>query len=92
MIAIKGNREEKILDIDQDNYLEMGYTIYDNKLKVVATPEKENKELTTAKAKIKELEDIVAEKEAKIKELEDISSKNSKDKDKNKNKDKNKSE
>lgn len=92
MIAIKGNREEKILDINKDDYLEMGYTIYDDKLKVIATPEKENKELATAKSKIKELEDAVIEKDAKIRELEDAVSENSKDKEKKQNKDKNKSE
>ncbi len=88
MIAIKGNREEKILDINKDDYLEMGYTIYDDKLKVIATPEKENEELATARAKIKELEDAIIEKDAKIKELEDAVAKNNKGKDKNKTTDK----
>lgn len=76
MIAIKGNREEKILDINKDEYLEMGFTILDEKLKVIASPVKEDKKLATAKAKIKELEEAVAEKDAKIKELEEAVKKN----------------
>ena len=76
MIAIKGNREERILDINKDEYLEMGFTILDDKLKVIASPSKEDKKFATAKDKIKELEEAVAEKDAKIKELEEAVKKN----------------
>lgn len=61
MIAIKGNKEIKILEMQKENYLERGYTILDEGLKVVASPstkeekirqlEKENKELKAKLAK-----------------------------------------
>lgn len=62
MIAIKGNKEIKILEMQKDNYLEKGYTILDEDLKIVACPstkeekirqlEKENKDLKAKLAKI----------------------------------------
>ena len=65
-----------MIDINKDEYLEMGFTILDDKLKVIASPSKEDKKFATAKAKIKELEEAVAEKDAKIKELEEAVKKN----------------
>jgi hypothetical protein len=57
MIAVKGNKEIKILEMQKENYLEKGYTILDKDLKVIASPstkeekirqlEEENKELRT---------------------------------------------
>ena len=62
MIAIKGNKEIKILEMQKDNYLEKGYTILDESLKIIASPstkeekirqlEKENKDLKARLAKI----------------------------------------
>lgn len=55
MIAVKKNEEVKILDMQKKEYLEKGYTIYDDKMKVVAKPAgKED-------AKIKQLEKQVAD-------------------------------
>ena len=50
MLAIKGNKEVKILDMQRKEYLELGYTILDDKLKVVASPNKEKE------TKVNELE------------------------------------
>lgn len=57
MIAVKENKEVKIVDIQKDEYLEAGYTILDDKLKVIAKPYDKS-------------EDKVAELEKKVKELE----------------------
>ena len=38
MIAIKGNKEIKILEMQKKDYLEKGYTILDEDLKVIASP------------------------------------------------------
>lgn len=66
MLAVKGNKEVKIIEIQKEDYLERGYKILDDKLNVIANPstkdekiddlEKENKEL---KAKIKKLEEAI---------------------------------
>ena len=75
MIAVKENKEVKIVDIQKDEYLEAGYTLLDDKLKVIAKPlkkkkkkvaelEKENDALKKEKA---ELEKKVAELEKKVK-------------------------
>lgn len=70
MIAVKGNKEVKILEMQKEAYLERGYKILDKDLKVIASPstkeekvdklEKENEEL---KAEIKKLQE--ANKKAK---------------------------
>ena len=62
MIAVKGNKEIKILEMQKEDYLEKGYKILDKDLKVVASPstkeekmrklEEENKELKTKLAKL----------------------------------------
>ena len=55
MVAVKKNEEVKILDMQKNEYLEKGYTIYDDKMKIVAKPAgKED-------AKIKQLEKQVAD-------------------------------
>lgn len=75
MIAVKENKEVKIVDIQKDEYLEAGYTILNDKLKVIAKPfdksekkvadlEKENDALKKEKA---ELEKKVADLEKKVK-------------------------
>lgn len=61
MIAVKGNKEIKILEMQKEDYLEKGYKILDKDLKVIASPstkeekirnlEEENKELKTKLAK-----------------------------------------
>ena len=62
MIAVKGNKEVKILEMHKDAYLEKGYKILDESLKVIATPstkeavisklQKENEELKTQISKL----------------------------------------
>ena len=59
MIAVKKNEEVKILDIQKDEYIEKGYTILDDKMKVVAKPFNKEEE------KIKQLEKKVADLEKK---------------------------
>lgn len=55
MVAVKKNEEVRILDMQKNEYLEKGYTIYDDKMKIVAKPAgKED-------AKIKQLEKQVAD-------------------------------
>lgn len=81
MIAIKENKEVKILDIQKEKYVELGYTILDDNLKVIEKPfskeekeieklQKENEEL---KAKLEKLqkakEPTVVEIKAKLDEL-----------------------
>lgn len=78
MLAIKGNKEVKILDMQKKEYLELGYTILDDKLKVVASPNKEKEtKVNDLEKKVKDLtkanEELITEKEgleAKIAELE----------------------
>ncbi len=55
MIAVKKNEEVKILDMQKNEYLEKGYTIYDDKMKVIAKP------VGKEDAKIKQLEKQVAD-------------------------------
>lgn len=64
MYAVKGNKEVKILDINKDEYLKAGYTILDEKFKVVERP-------ANATINANEYDKIVAEKDKKIKELEE---------------------
>ena len=62
MIAVKGNKEVKILEMYKEAYLEKGYKILDESLKVIATPstkeavisklQKENEELKTQISKL----------------------------------------
>ena len=70
MIAIKGNKEIKILEMQKDVYLEKGYTILDKDLKVVASP-------STKEEKIRKLEEENKELKAKLIKIE---GKNKKDK------------
>ena len=57
MIAVNGNKEVKIVDIQKDEYLEKGYTILDDKLKVIAKPfDKSENKIADLEKKIKELE------------------------------------
>ena len=78
MLAIKGNKEVKILDMQRKEYLELGYTILDDKLKVVASPNKEKEtKVNELEKKVKDLtkanEELITEKEgleSKIAELE----------------------
>lgn len=85
MLAIKGNKEVKILDMQKKEYLESGYTILDDKLKVIASPNKEKEtKVNELEKKVKDLtkanEELITENEklevktegleAKIAELE----------------------
>ena len=57
MIAVKENKEVKIVDIQKDEYLEKGYTILDDKLKVIAKPfDKSEKKVADLEKKIKEIQ------------------------------------
>ena len=82
MLAVKENKEVKILDIQKDKYVEAGYTILDDKLKVIAKPFDESekkvadleknlkesqKENEALKAEKAELEKKVADLEKKVK-------------------------
>lgn len=54
MIAVKENKEVKIVDIQKDEYLEAGYTILDDKLKVIAKPfDKSEKKVADLEKKVK---------------------------------------
>ena len=56
MIAVKGNKEVKIVDIQKNEYLKLGYTILDEKLKVIAKPfDKSENKAEELEKKIKEL-------------------------------------
>lgn len=78
MLAVKGNKEVKILDMQKKEYLELGYTILDDKLKVVASPSKEKEaKVAELEKKVKDLtkanEELLAKNEkaeAEKKELE----------------------
>lgn len=59
MIAVKGNKEIKILEMQKESYLEKGYTILDKDLKLIATP-------STKEEKIKALEQENKELKAKL--------------------------
>ena len=57
MIAVKENKEVKIEDNKKDEYLEKGYTILDDKLKVIAKPfDKSEKKVADLEKKIKEIQ------------------------------------
>ena len=57
MIAVKENKEVKIVDIQKDEYLEKGYTILDDKLKVIAKPfDKSEKKVADLEKKVKEIQ------------------------------------
>ena len=57
MIAIKENKEVKIVDIQKEEYLEAGYTILDDKLKIIAKPfDKSEKKVADLEKKIKDIE------------------------------------
>ena len=68
MIAVKGNKEIKILEMQKENYLERGYTILDEYLKVVASP-------ITKEEKIRQLEKENEELKAEIKKLKEANKK-----------------
>ena len=78
MIAVKGNKEVKIVDIQKEEYLEAGYTILDDKLKVIAKPFDESEKKVAdlekkVKESLKENEILKAEKaelEKKVADLE----------------------
>ena len=78
MIAVKGNKEVKIVDIQKEEYLEAGYTIIDDKLKVIAKPFDESEKKVAdlekkVKESLKENEILKAEKaelEKKVADLE----------------------
>lgn len=57
MIAVKKNEEVKILDMQKDEYIEKGYTILDDKMKIIAKPFSKDEE------KIKKLEKKVVDLE-----------------------------
>ncbi len=72
MIAIKGNKEIKILEMQKKDYLEKGYTILDEDLKVIASP-------STKEERIKKLEEENKELKAKLAKFEGRSKKDKKE-------------
>ena len=68
MIAVKGNKEIKIVEIQKDDYIKNGYTILDDTLKVIARPNSR-------------LENLKAENEKLKKEIEQLKGKNAKNSD-----------
>jgi len=68
MIAVKGNKEIKILEMQKETYLEKGYKILDKDLKVIANP-------STKEEKIKKLEEENKELKAEIKKLQEANKK-----------------
>lgn len=69
MIAVKKNEEVKILDMQKDEYIEKGYTILDDKMKVIAKPFDKNE------SKIRKLEQENEELKAEIKKLKETNKK-----------------
>lgn len=64
MIAVKGNKEIKILEMQKETYLEKGYKILDKDLKVIATP-------STKEEKISKLEEENKKLKAEMKKLQE---------------------
>lgn len=55
MIAVKGNKEIKILDIQKKEYLEKGYKILDKDLKVIANPSSKEEQTSKLQAENEKL-------------------------------------
>ncbi len=72
MIAIKENKEIKILEMQKKDYLEKGYTILGENLKVIASP-------STKEERIKKLEEENKELKAKLAKFEGRSKKDKKE-------------
>lgn len=67
MIAIKGNKEIKILEIQKETYLERGYTILDEELKVVASPSTKEERIKKLEEENKKLKAKLAKSEEEVK-------------------------
>ena len=61
MIAVKGNKEIKILEMQKETYLERGYRILDKDLKVIANPSTKEEKISRLE---KQVEDLNKEKTA----------------------------
>lgn len=70
MIAVKGNKEVKILEMQKEAYLEKGYKILDEDLKVIASPSTKEEKINRLEEENKKLEKKVKDLEKKIKELD----------------------
>lgn len=68
MIAVKANKEIKILEMQKETYLEKGYKILDKDLKVIATP-------STKEEKIRKLEEENKKLKAEIKKSQEANKK-----------------
>lgn len=67
MIAVKGNKEIKILEMQKDFYLEKGYVILDKDLKVIASPSTKEEKIRLLEQEIKELRSKLGTKSKKEK-------------------------
>lgn len=67
MIAIKGNKEIKILEMQKKDYLEKGYTILDEDLKVIASPSTKEERIKKLEEENKELKEKLAKFEGRSK-------------------------
>ncbi len=67
MIAVKGNKEIKILEMQKKDYLEKGYTILDEDLKVIASPSTKEKRIKKLEEENKELKEKLAKFEGRSK-------------------------
>ncbi len=67
MIAIKGNKEIKILEMQKKDYLEKGYTILDEDLKVIASPNTKEERIKKLEEENKELKEKLAKFEGRSK-------------------------
>lgn len=55
MIAVKGNKEIKILEMQKKDYLEKGYTILDKDLKVIANPSEKEEKVSKLEKQVEDL-------------------------------------
>lgn len=66
ILAVKGNREERINADDKEKYLENGYSLYEKsegKVTLIEKPEKKSKEMITLEKENAELKKRLAELE-----------------------------
>lgn len=59
MLAIKGNKEIKILEMQQEDYLAKGYKILDKDLKVIANPSTKEEKITKLEEENKKLKEEI---------------------------------
>ena len=76
MIAVKENKEIKILEMQKEAYLEKGYKILDKDLKVIASPSTKEEMISKLEKQVEDLNkektSLKAENEKLEKQVEDL--------------------